>query len=56
MARKKTKKPEKSWAEMTYEEKRAQLPEKINKLGEFMLTDEFIEGIWVVKDMKAVMK
>ncbi|MCD7713777.1 MAG: hypothetical protein LUI08_02420 [Prevotella sp.] len=50
------KKNEKKWSEMTYEERRAQLPEKLNKLGKWMLTDEFVEGFYVIKDMRAVMK
>ncbi|MCD8289835.1 MAG: hypothetical protein LUC26_08055 [Prevotella sp.] len=37
MARKKN---EKKWSEMTYEERRACLPEKLNKYGEWLLSNE----------------
>ncbi len=48
--------PKKKWSEMTYEERRACLPEKINKLGEWLLKDDKEKTFLVIKDMRAVLK
>ncbi|MCD8288626.1 MAG: hypothetical protein LUC49_06325 [Prevotella sp.] len=50
------KKNEKKWSEMTYEERRAKLPEKLNKFGEWLLKDDSEKTFLVIKDMRAVMK
>lgn len=46
----------KKWCDMTLEEKRASLPKKLNKYGEWLLSEEGREGLIVVKDMRAVLK
>ncbi len=45
----------KKWGELTYEEKRALLPKKLNKIGEWLLSDEK-EGYFTVVDWDAVMQ
>ncbi|MCD8281681.1 MAG: hypothetical protein LUC22_00305 [Prevotella sp.] len=54
MARKETN--QKKWSEMTYEERRAALPKKLNKYGEWLLRDDNEKTFLVIKDMRAVMK
>ncbi|MCD8282052.1 MAG: hypothetical protein LUC22_02225 [Prevotella sp.] len=50
------KQPAKKWSEMTYEERRAALPKKLNKYGEWLLRDDNEKTFLVIKDMRAVMK
>ncbi len=44
----------KKWSELTYEEKRALLPKKLNKIGEWLLSDG--EPLIEVVDWDAVME
>ncbi|MCD7711083.1 MAG: hypothetical protein LUI04_07030 [Porphyromonadaceae bacterium] len=46
----------KKWSEMTYEERRAALPEKLNKYGEWLLKDDSEKDFIVINDMRAVLK
>ncbi|MCD8309646.1 MAG: hypothetical protein LUB83_00290 [Prevotellaceae bacterium] len=44
----------KKWSELTYEEKRATLPKKLSKAGEWLLSDK--EPYFDVVDWDAVMQ
>ncbi|MCD8292780.1 MAG: hypothetical protein LUC23_03340 [Prevotellaceae bacterium] len=47
----------KKWSELTYEEKRALLPKKLNKIGEWLLADDKEDDdYYVVADWDAVMQ
>ncbi|MCD8310058.1 MAG: hypothetical protein LUB83_02405 [Prevotellaceae bacterium] len=47
----------KKWSELTYEQKRATLPEKINKIGEWLLSeDKEDDDYFIVTDWEAVMQ
>ncbi len=45
---------EKKWSEMSREEKLAFLPKKLNKYGEWLLSD--VKSEFVINDMRAVLK
>ncbi|MCD8288628.1 MAG: hypothetical protein LUC26_01775 [Prevotella sp.] len=50
------KKNEKKWSEMTYEERRAELPEHLNKVGEWLLSGFEKKQYLIINDEKAILK
>ncbi|MCD8306246.1 MAG: hypothetical protein LUC49_06285 [Prevotella sp.] len=48
-------KNEKKWSEMTYEERRAQLPEHLNKIGEWFLKQDK-EQYLIINDEEAILE
>ncbi len=46
----------KKWNEMTQEEKRASLPDKLSKAGEWMLSEKGQRGYFEIRDWDAVLQ
>lgn len=49
-------KNEKKWSEMTYEERRAQLPEHLNKVGEWLLEGFEKKQYLIINDEDAILE
>ncbi|MCD8281712.1 MAG: hypothetical protein LUC22_00475 [Prevotella sp.] len=47
---------QKKWSEMTYEERRAQLPKKLNKVGEWLLSGFENKQYIIINDEEAILE
>jgi hypothetical protein len=59
MSKKKERTPEEKaerWARRVEEMKKLQAEGKLSKVGEWMISEEGMAGLWTIADMKAVMK